>query len=365
MSFRPSKGIRRCVYRISPKWSPAQVQHWPSPPHPESGGGRRRAYAGRAGLLRLRTTQVAGRAGTQGAGQLEDTDGDTRFVGWTSGEDRFDPYPHGTLWHNGSVIRDNGALEGVIAVNRAGDTLDIDGNGHAVTPNGGVSIRLKWPVDAQWYRGIRNISDDGLIIGEVQYTDNTRHALLWSVSTAGTTVRDLGVIGSSHKGELRDIDHTGGQIVGTAETGNLKKAITGTPSTSLSPLGGVDSRVESTATDIAGDPSSAPVPWRVLRPRAPCCGRTVFHGRYLLPARPLTSTPMASWSGGSPPGALSGPTPCAALPGQRCRRWPDSPTPAPTRSRPMAESSGTRGRPHRCGQQPADGPGGLDLPVIG
>jgi hypothetical protein len=197
-------------------------------------------------------TQVAGRAGTQGAGLLEDTDGDTRFVGWTSGEGPQDTYPHGTLWHNGSVVRDNGALEGVIAVNRAGDTLDIDGNSHAVTPNGGVPTSLKWPASSQWYRGIRNLSDDGLIIGQVQYTDNTRHALLWSVSTAGTTVRDLGVIGSGYKGELADIADTGGQFVGTSETGNLKKAITGTPSTRLSPLGGVDSRVESTATDIAG-----------------------------------------------------------------------------------------------------------------
>lgn len=205
-----------------------------------------------------RAQQISGLPGGNGAGQLVETDGDRHFVGWGFFGTAMDPYPHGTIWRDGSVVADFGALNAVNSVNRSGDAVGVGFGSTAsiAVPHGGQPIRLAKP--PQMTRaGVSgaSISDDGLIVGMGRFDDGTTHGLSWSLATAGTAFRDLGVLGTvpvlRPAPGLREVSDTGGRIVGSIKPVDRFRAVAGTAG-NLVPLTGVDPNLDSEATDIAG-----------------------------------------------------------------------------------------------------------------
>jgi hypothetical protein len=207
-----------------------------------------------------RPSALPGLPGGNGAGQLTETDGGQRFTGWAYRGTDSDPYPHGAIWHNGSVVADFGALNQVDAVNRSGDAVGSAAGATTTVfvPHGGRPIQLAVPAKARkTIPSPSGISDDGWISGVTRFDDGTFHALAWHASTAGTAVRDLGPVGhwDSLKEDwglaVQEISDTGGQIVGGFKFGSRKRAVVGTVN-GFAPLGGVDPNADSTASDIAG-----------------------------------------------------------------------------------------------------------------
>jgi hypothetical protein len=206
--------------------------------------------------------QLPGLPGGVPDGQVLETDGDRRLIGWGFLGTGTDPYPHGTIWRDGVVTADWGPLNGVSSVNRSGDAVGAGFGSSAtvVVPNGGTATRLARPAGmTRALPSATSIGDDGLIVGHGLFDDGSVHALTWSPATAGTTARDHGVLGivgfppppATQWPGQREVSDTGGRIVGSTKSGSRLRAVAGTAG-NLVPLSGVDPNLDSEATDIAG-----------------------------------------------------------------------------------------------------------------
>jgi hypothetical protein len=196
-------------------------------------------------------TRLPGLPGGDGSGEITDTDGAERFIGWAYLNTPTDTYPHGTVWHRGQLVRDFGRLNGVAGVNRSGDTVGIgfDSTAGIFWASDGDPVRLAFPPTVRYLVDAHAISDRGLITGWGSNGEPNNRTLAWHASTAGTAVSDLGNLGGIRA--LYDINDSDDRVAGTVETGGIKQAVTGTVG-QLTRLDGVDPNANSTATDIAG-----------------------------------------------------------------------------------------------------------------
>lgn len=179
-------------------------------------------------------------------GAITGTDGGQYFVGWSAADNPTHPYPHGTVWKNGTPIADFGALGTAAGVNTSGDAAGNTFSRGAVVRNGQLSELASPASPAKSIPWVAGITDDGLVIGEVRLDDGTYRILTWRVEAPGS----VNVLSALTSWTLKDVSDNG-HVVGTTTSNGVQRAVAGTVN-GLTPLNGVAANANSTATDIAG-----------------------------------------------------------------------------------------------------------------